>query len=606
MRQRFLARLGRFYRQNNAKWLIILFVGLVLLPSCLMVYGYYLKSSDIIEKEVTDSILQTLKETEINVENTLDYAESISESVFVNKEVMDFVGDENNTDIPLQALETDDLRTLFASEIRSNGALKIRMFVSNAKIAASESVNFFPVSDVAGKDWYPKVVSRKGGLYWTGVYSQDYIESGSENIISCARVLKHTFNYNDNNGILLVDVKESAVYAILSGISLRKGERLYLVDEDGVVISCQDKSQLGKPAADRQEVAFLQSGGSGVTNLTKNGRKVTVIYQTISNTRWKLMDEVDRDEIVRTNLVFNNIYIFVIIITTFIFFAFGIFLMVVQIMNRLNRKIQKLESDIEKEGVDILDDSAGMRTNGDSIKLETYIYGMIRKVKDLMEETYQSKIREREAQLAALQAQINPHFLYNTLDTINWMAVRIHAQDISVMIDSLAKYFRLSLSKGKTVVSIGDELELVRVYLTIQNVRFQGAIQFQIHVEEGVEKESILKLTIQPIVENAVLHGIQKKTGRSGSIRVDAVRRGDDICLSVTDDGVGMSPEICENILSNAPQKKEGHYGLYNVNERLRLYYGKEYGITLHSEPQRGTRVDVRIKVAGNSARLSV
>ena len=176
------------------------------------------------------------------------------------------------------------------------------------------------------------------------------------------------------------------------------------------------------------------------------------------------------------------------------------------------------------------------------------------------------------------------------------MLVKINAKDASSMIDSLARYFRLSLSKGRTVVQIRDELELVRVYLVLQQTSYKGAIRFEIQADEELLDCGMLKLTLQPIVENAVLHGILKKATRRGFVKIEAERDGEDVRISVTDDGVGMDPGKIGRVLTEPPAESDGHYGLYNVNERVRLYYGEEYGVRIFSEPGEGTRVELRIK----------
>lgn len=262
----------------------------------------------------------------------------------------------------------------------------------------------------------------------------------------------------------------------------------------------------------------------------------------------------------------------------------------------MNKQVKNLVDEIEKGGVSIIDENINNSSSGDLTRLGKNVYNMIQKVKNLMEESYQAKIREREAQLNALQAQINPHFLYNTLDSINWMAIKIDSKEISFMVNSLAKYFRLSLSKGKDIVSIKDELELINVYLTIQQVRYKGAIQFEFRVEESVGNYNIHKLTLQPIIENAIIHGIQKNKNRSGIIVIEAKKIDQDIIFTISDNGVGMNDEYIDKVLSNIPNGKEGSYGLYNVNERIKLYFGDEYGISIYSEELVGTKVEIKIK----------
>lgn len=597
MKQKIKAYFKRLEGYDSTRRLITLFVCLILIPTCVLFYIYYLKSSSIIEQEVSQSILQTLGQIKINIENKLDNVEGISESVFVNKDVMAFVGDENSNDAALQSIQMQAIRTFFSNEVGRDSSIRIRLFVDGKKMASTEKVDFFSLDDLSGRSWFAEADALKGGAYWTGVYTENYIDTGSVNVVSCARVVKHSYNYNNSDGMLLVDVRESSLYAILSNVSLRRGEQIYLVDSQGRAVSCRDKNLLGKTAVEKPVVDAVSEKSSGIRILGPAGRETAVIYQTIGNTGWKLVDEVDRVSLVHSNLILNNIFLFVILVAMFIFMAFSIFLNVVYILNRLHKRLKVLAGKIECEGVGTVDESVRQASSGDYVKLETYVYGMIRKVKDLMEESYQSELREREARLTALQAQINPHFLYNTLDTINWMAIKIHADDISGMISSLAKYFRLSLSKGKSLVSIRDEIELVRIYLTLQQTRYQGAIRFEIDVDPEVEPFGIVKLTLQPIVENAILHGIQKTESRRGIVRIRAERQGEkEICISISDDGVGMDADTLQTVLTATPCRDTSHYGLYNVNERIRLRYGPEYGLRILSEPGKGTTVEVHIE----------
>lgn len=222
-------------------------------------------------------------------------------------------------------------------------------------------------------------------------------------------------------------------------------------------------------------------------------------------------------------------------------------------------------------------------------------------MKDLMEEAYRSKMLEREAELRALQAQINPHFLYNTLDTINWLAISRDADDISHMIESLSDYFRLSLNKGKDHVCITDEMELARVYLEIQQNRFPSTFKFVIEADPEANGCIIPKLTLQPIVENALLHGIRKNKSKTGTICIRAERCGDELEITVKDDGIGMEEQLASSLLSESRPllRAEGSgssYGLYNVNERIKLLAGYEYGLAVRSRPGEGTVVTVRLK----------
>jgi two-component system, sensor histidine kinase YesM len=225
---------------------------------------------------------------------------------------------------------------------------------------------------------------------------------------------------------------------------------------------------------------------------------------------------------------------------------------------------------------------------------------MIGKIKDLLD----SKIKEQEnlkkAELRALQAQINPHFLYNTLDTIIWMAESKKTDEVIKIVSALSDFFRISLSKGMDWITIGEEVERIRSYLTIQKMRYRDILDFKIEVDENVSENTILKLILQPLVENALYHGIKNKR-RGGTISVRARRKGrDEVLLEVEDNGIGFMPEKLAQVRSELEDdsgdiKLESGFALGNVNKRIRLYYGEPYGLSVQSKYSVGTRVTLVI-----------
>jgi two-component system, sensor histidine kinase YesM len=225
---------------------------------------------------------------------------------------------------------------------------------------------------------------------------------------------------------------------------------------------------------------------------------------------------------------------------------------------------------------------------------------MIGKIKELLD----SKIKEQEnlkkAELRALQAQINPHFLYNTLDTIIWMAEAKKTDQVVKIVSALSNFFRISLSKGMDWITIGEEVERVRSYLTIQKMRYRDIMDFKIEVDEDVAQNTILKLILQPLVENALYHGIKNKR-QGGTISVRARRKNEaEVLLEVEDDGIGFTPEKLTQLRADLEDdsgdiKLENGFAIGNVNKRIRLYYGKPYGLSVRSEYNTGTCVTLVI-----------
>jgi two-component system sensor histidine kinase YesM len=225
---------------------------------------------------------------------------------------------------------------------------------------------------------------------------------------------------------------------------------------------------------------------------------------------------------------------------------------------------------------------------------------MIGKIKELLDSKMKEQENLKKAELRALQAQINPHFLYNTLDTIIWMAESKKTDQVVQIVSALSNFFRISLSKGMDWITIGEELDRIKSYLTIQKMRYQDILDFRIEAQDDVMENTILKLILQPLVENALYHGIKNKR-QGGTITVRARRQGEDeIRLEVEDDGIGFMPEKLAQLRRELEDdagdiKLESGFGIGNVNKRIRLYYGKPYGVSIESEYNTGTRVTLVI-----------
>lgn len=222
---------------------------------------------------------------------------------------------------------------------------------------------------------------------------------------------------------------------------------------------------------------------------------------------------------------------------------------------------------------------------------------MIDKINELLEQVKTEQVRLRRAEFELLQSQINPHFLYNTLDAIVWLAEAGEQKKVVSMVGSLSDFFRISLNQGQDILDVREELQHVRSYLEIQQMRYQDILQYEICVPEELYSSRIPKITLQPLVENALYHGIKNKRGK-GMIRIDGEMEDSDCILRITDNGRGMTPERLGQVregIRNRNACETEIYGLYNVNERIRLNFGEKYGITITSTYGEGTCVTVRL-----------
>jgi len=266
------------------------------------------------------------------------------------------------------------------------------------------------------------------------------------------------------------------------------------------------------------------------------------------------------------------------------------------VSNSVTKRLQKLMNQMEKVEKGDFDNAKILPENNDEIgKLALSFNYMVDKIAVLMEERYRLGKEIKNLELKALQAQINPHFLYNTLDLINWMSVRANVPEISRIIESLSRFYRLSLSKGEDLVTIKNELEHVKAYVEIQNMRFGDNIKLQINVPEEIHNYVMPKLILQPIVENSIIHGILEKEQEKGTIKIYGKLQEKEINLFIEDNGVGMSEEKIIQILTTSSSNEPHGYGVKNINERLKLYYGADYGLTYKSRPGMGTIAIIRI-----------
>ena len=263
----------------------------------------------------------------------------------------------------------------------------------------------------------------------------------------------------------------------------------------------------------------------------------------------------------------------------------------------ISRPIQKITEVTNKVAGGNLEVRSDVFNGEETQMLSTSLNAMIDKINDLLAQVTTEQIRLRKAEFELLQSQINPHFLYNTLDAIVWLAESGEKEKVVSTVSSLSNFFRASLNQGKDIVTIKEDIGHVRSYLEIQQIRYQDILDYEIDIPEEINSYLIPKITIQPLVENALYHGIKNKRGK-GKISITGEKNPDCVSISISDNGQGITEERLQVVLNNINNRSESEkttYGLYNVNERIRLDFGEEYGINIDSEYGKGTKVSIKL-----------
>jgi len=594
---------GRWSRLSIRSKMILLYTLAVLLPTCLLMFAYYQKSSAVMQGEVQQSVLQTLKQAELHVSYRLNNVANVSSVLTSNPLIYEYLTRyQTRSNRYQQYLDYKELEKYLDSLENTPNLFRIRFYVDPQLLYARERVRYFSLEELERTTWYDRALQDRGSLYWMDTYLPNADEPP---MVSAIRVLRDPEQFDRVIGVLVVDMKEEELSSVLADIDLGRNERIALINADGKVISSPDKSRLGENLLESVGLDRKSLEQEGFAGFRTKAKSYSLLYQTVAPTGWKLVAEVPEVAFTGKSIALNRISIAVAIVATLVIFILIMFLLFASAAEGMSARIRKLIRVMKQEGLEHLDGTIALGSgSGDISTLEHSIGRMVQTVRSLAEDSFQAKLQEREAMLKALQAQINPHFLYNTLEAINWMAIRRDAEDISLMVDSLSKYFRLTLNKGRDIVTVREEVALVKAYLDIQQTRFQGSFETIYSIEADVEALMIPKLTLQPIVENALLHGLRSRTQKDGliSVRIRAEGEGDRryVAILIEDNGAGIPAAKLERLFEK--RDAELSYGLYNVNERLRLFSGEGGGMHVESEEGVGTRVMIRLKAIAAAA----
>lgn len=391
-------------------------------------------------------------------------------------------------------------------------------------------------------------------------------------------------------GYIALDVNAKSLYDIIADIDLTKSGRIFLVNEEGRILATESETLSGE-LLDEPYRNFLGENEAFYNNVRVGNTYYSVYNSGAISNGWYMVLAIPRDYYMRDITKLKNVIIPITLTT-----AFLTALLSILVSRGITRPIRFLSGAMENFGQGNFDINCQVDSEDEIGRLSHTFNQMVMDMNSLVNTVYEQKVMKQEAQMKSLQMQINPHFLYNTLDTINWMARIRHVDEIGDMVAALSNMMRYSLEK-KSFVRLGEEVKSLKDYIAIQNYRYRDKMVAEIEIDESLMSLYIPRLLIQPILENAIVHGIEEKLDK-GHILVAARREDEDLYIQIMDDGVGMTEETMSHILrEDYSMKKSGHtsIGVVNVNRRIQMIYGKDYGLLVQSVLGAGTKITIHI-----------
>lgn len=535
------------------------------LPVMLLFWLSFLQMRSIIDDKGKMNLQSYLQQSVSSMDRTLDGYNSLSDYIAFDRTLAEVFSMEYGTPYEQYEQLTQKVDPILRTASYFHGGMQqITIYTDNGMVKHDTTVA--PVSEIEETDWYQKTLEHPG-LNWFVNYQEETLFSARKLAFSGAR---------EGVNILYMDVDYQKLFTPYAETLISECG-LYITDQDGKLVFEESRFSGKNQNYDLTYSEFLEQRDRGSTDYIilceqSNTTGWTVwLYQPVG-----LAGEAMRPIGVMAGVTIL-ICIFVAVLAYFI--TSGMVSSRIERLTHFMQEVQEGSMDMQMESDDR--DEIGMLYRG--------FGSMMKRIRTLINEVYLSKITQKEAELKALQAQINPHFLYNTLSLINWKALAAGEEDISRMTLALSTFYRTALNRGRNVLQVETELSNTRAYLEIQSMLHDGNFDYEIEAQTEILQCESLNLILQPLVENAIHHGIEEKTDGRGKITVRGWKEDNCVWFMVEDNGVGMEQEVADKILT---MESKG-YGVRNVDERIRLCYGEKYAMKVESVVGKGTKMTI-------------
>ena len=535
------------------------------LPVMLLFWLSFLQMRSIIDDKGKMNLQSYLQQSVSSMDRTLDGYNSLSDYIAFDRTLAEVFSMEYGTPYEQYEQLTQKVDPILRTASYFHGGMQqITIYTDNGMVKHDTTVA--PVSEIEETDWYQKTLEHPG-LNWFANYQEETLFSARKLAFSGAR---------EGVNILYMDVDYQKLFTPYAETLISECG-LYITDQDGKLVFEESRFSGKNQNYDLTYSEFLEQRDRGSTDYI-------ILCEQSNTTGWTvwLYQPVGlAGEAMRPIGVMAGVTILICIFAAVLayFITSGMVSSRIERLTHFMQEVQEGSMDMQMESDDR--DEIGMLYRG--------FGSMMKRIRTLINEVYLSKITQKEAELKALQAQINPHFLYNTLSLINWKALAAGEEDISRMTLALSTFYRTALNRGRNVLQVETELSNTRAYLEIQSMLHDGNFDYEIEAQTEILQCESLNLILQPLVENAIHHGIEEKTDGRGKITVRGWKEDNCVWFMVEDNGVGMEQEVADKILT---MESKG-YGVRNVDERIRLCYGEKYAMKVESVVGKGTKMTI-------------
>ncbi|WP_261302179.1 sensor histidine kinase [Paenibacillus andongensis] len=578
---------GFYYNLNLRTKLVFSYLILIIVPVFLLVYFTYTTIHKSVVEQTGNAYLEALKQAEKNVAFGLDVGYDIADLAQSNYDIQKVL--QTVAERQLTSAEVIDFFNVLNKNVTNyegkRNVLKVSFFMKGNPAFLSANPNFFSIGELEKDSAIKPLLNESKKQAWFHADVIQHLQLAQADEVLFIKEIHDINHIQQILGYVMIELDSKFIWDILNDLRLPDGAET-LVHTGGVRIGVKHLP-LGDVKLEQQFLSSLPTRQEGITHFGPGLGTYYAVNSKLSGLDWNISLLMTEQHLGMNSRSIQNFM-----------FALAAFVSILAIITAffisgsITKRLKKLIRLIKLADVGQFETETNIRGNDEYARLQRSFNQMSMTTKALIEEVYQVKISKQETEMKLLYAQINPHFLYNTLDIIQWSALRIDAKEIAEITESLAKFLRLSLNEGKEHIRLSEEVEEVSRYMHIINYRYRGAIRFETDIEEGIAGVVIIKMILQPLVENAVIHGIRPKPGKAGIITVRAYQQEKYVYLEVSDDGIGMTEEQLKGVL----EIETRGYGVKSVNQRIQVHYGEECGLQFFSQPGSGCRAVAKLK----------